>query len=438
MQYRSTGNAAPQVSFREAVFAGLAPDGGLYLPVEIPRLPPELTQSATATSFVETATALARPFVGDEMTAQELGDICADAFSFDLPLVRIVDDVFSLELFWGPTFAFKDFGARFLARVMRHFATQGSRKLTILVATSGDTGSAVANGFYGMEAIEVVLLYPSGRVSPLQEKQLTTLGGNVTAVEVQGTFDDCQAMVKAMFADPSVSQSYRLSSANSINIGRLLPQIFYWVHAWQLLGLSYQTPAYICVPSGNFGNVTGALIAHLMGLPVPRIVVGTNDNDVVPRYLSSGEYVPAEAVQTPASAMDVGNPSNFRRILDLLGGSHQRVAEVFCGFRVSTPEMLATIKAVLEQRQYLLDPHSAVGVRALQRFFDEQPHCQAPGVAGATAHPAKFAEAIREATGTEVEIPPALAAALAKEKKAELIRNRPQDLRELLLDTASA
>jgi threonine synthase len=430
MFYTSTGCRAPAVSFRDAVMTGLAPDGGLYLPVRMPPLP----GADSGCDLAGTAFSMARLFVGDDIGDSTLHSICRDAFSFPMPLIELTPGIHVLELFHGPTLAFKDLGARFLARVMSHFAQESRQRLTILVATSGDTGSAVASGFAGIEAIDVVLLYPAGRVSRLQEQQLTTLGGNVTAVAVQGTFDDCQAMVKTMFADREVQSRRPLSSANSINIGRLLPQVFYWVHAWRELGAGRRRPQHLCVPSGNFGNLTAALIARLMGLPVMRIIAGTNANDVVPRYLASGIYAPQAVVQTPANAMDVGNPSNFARILHLLDHSHRRISELVSGIAVTTPEILATVHRVWQEHGYLLDPHSAVGFAALQRFVIGNGDPDALSLLAATAHPAKFSEAIEEATGTFVEIPAALAAALSRSQRVVKLGNRPAELKELLLD----
>lgn len=432
MRYVSTGGAAPPVSFRDAVLAGLAPDGGLYLPARLPSLPPDILATAETAELAVTANRVAALFVGDELTAVELEGICTGSFDFPLPVRQVDLTTHVLELFWGPTFAFKDFGARFLARVMDRFAAAGDRRLTILVATSGDTGSAVAHGFAGMAAIDVVLLYPSGRVSRLQEQQLTTVGGNVVALEVAGTFDDCQAMVKAAFADRELRRLRPLSSANSINIGRLLPQLCYAVHAvGRVPGV-----AVVAVPSGNFGNLTGALLGRLMGLPLDRLVVGTNANDVVPRYLASGAFEPRPAIQTPASAMDVGLPSNFARIEALLNGDLARIRALLWGTAVATSEILATIAEVRREHGYLLDPHSAVGWRALQRYLTAVGDPGRPSLLAATAHPGKFGEAILAAVGEEVVIPPALAAALAKPKQATTIEATPAALREFLLDTA--
>jgi threonine synthase len=435
MRYYSTNQRAPGVSFREAVLNGLAPDGGLYLPGEIPPLPAECSQYGRGLNYHEVAFHLARPFIDNEIDDLSLLEICKDAFNFPVKLTRIAGGIHALELFWGPTFAFKDFGARFLARVLNYFAVREQRRMTILVATSGDTGSAVAHGFAGMDAIDVVLLYPSGRVSPMQEKQLTTLTGNVAALEVKGTFDDCQAMAKTAFADPDIRTRRPLNSANSINIGRLIPQSFYYIYAYGLLDITPGTPVYICVPSGNFGNVTGTIIARFMGLPVPRIVVGTNMNDVVPRYLETGNYTSRAAGQTPASAMDVGNPSNFSRILQLFNGSHRRITEVLRGYGYSSPRILETIKRVKSEHGYLLDPHSAVGYAALRSYLEEINRLDAVGFFAATAHPGKFSEAIFEATGKEIDIPPQLLQALQKEKHSIVINNRYDELKAYLSDT---
>ncbi len=435
MPYYSTGGKAPVVSFKEAVLAGLAPDGGLYLPTELPRIPDDCLEPTRNLEFAELAFRLLEPFTDGQIAENALHEICEDAFDFPVEMAKITEELHALELFRGPTFAFKDFGARFLARVMNHFLAGSGRRLTILVATSGDTGSAVAHGFTGMEAIDVVLLYPSGRVSRLQEQQLTTLGGNVSALEVMGSFDDCQNMVKAAFADDEIQRRRPLSSANSINIGRLLPQMTYYVHALRLLSSAFGDTA-LCVPSGNFGNVTGALMARLMGLKTPRIVVGTNANDVVPRYLNTGFYEPRPSVRTPASAMDVGQPSNFDRLMALLGESHEKMREVFRGYVVTTPEMLETIGRVRREHGYLLDPHSAVGYSALERYMAEAGTFESRGFFAATAHPGKFAEAIEEATGEAVEIPDALAEALRREKRAVPIGSRPEELKAFLLDSS--
>jgi threonine synthase len=435
MLYVSSNHRAPAVSFGEAVRNGLAPDGGLYLPVEMPHLPAEVMQPDSNRSLADTAFTLARLFVGHEIAAPELEAICHDAFSFPVPVVQVGGAVHAIELFHGPTFAFKDLGARFLARVMAHLLRRNDQRLTILVATSGDTGSAVAHGFAGMEGIDVVSLYPSGRVSRLQEQQLTTVCGNVTAVEVAGTFDDCQTMVKAALADAEIQALRPLSSANSINIARLLPQVFYYVDAWHHLAAGPGRPRLICVPSGNLGNLTGALIARLMGLPLDQIIAGTNANDLLPRYLATGRYDPQPVVRTPANAMDVGSPSNFNRIHYLLGGSHRRISEMLRAYAVTSEEILSTINRVHQEHGYLLDPHTAVGFAAIEQFADENQEEQAPTLLAATAHPGKFAEAIRAATGAEVEIPAGLAAAMARKKRSIAISNSFNDLRELLLDS---
>lgn len=430
--YESTSRRAPVVSFRQAVLDGLAPDGGLYMPVEIPPLPLGWCQLH---GLPEVASEVARPLLDGDIADDALATICADAFSFPVPLVPITGGIDALELFWGPTFSFKDLGARFLARLLDHFATRGAGKLTVLVATSGDTGSAVAHGFAGMLAIDVVLLYPSGRVSPLQEKQLTTAGGSVAALEVAGTFDDCQAMVKAAFADRRVREKRPLTSANSINIGRLLAQVFYYVHACALLAAEGREPAFVCVPSGNFGNLTAALLARAMGCPIDRVVAATNANDTVPRYLATGVYAPRPVIETPANAMDVSDPSNFARIRWLFGNQRSLMAEAIHAIAVSTPEMMATIERVRREHGYLLDPHAAAGFAGLERVLAEARRPAETCVLAATAHPGKFGEAIRAATGGEPNLPPALAAVLTKEKHSTVIGNRAEYLVDYLLDT---
>jgi threonine synthase len=436
MPYSSTCGRAPVVSFGEAVIRGLAPDGGLYLPVELPDLPAECLDPGAEMSYAERAFRILRRYVDGDVEDHELQRVCTGAFDFPVPLTAVGESVYALELFWGPTFAFKDFGARFLARIIDAMAVRGDRRTTILVATSGDTGSAVAHGFFGMEAVDVVLLYPSGRVSTLQEQQLTTVGGNVVALEVDGTFDDCQRLVKTAFADAEVSERRPLSSANSISIGRLLPQIVYWVDASVRLGGGPDAPAVICVPSGNYGNVTGALIASLTGLAVERLVIGSNANDSVPRYLANGVFEPRATIRTPANAMDVGNPSNLARIRALLGDDIERVRSLFRGYSVSTPEILSTIGDVYRRHGLVLDPHSAVGFEALRRYREEHREVTGPAFFAATAHPAKFAEAIVEATGREVEIPDRLSEALEKKKHAIRIGADFAELRSYLIDTA--
>ena len=434
MHFYSTNKKAPKVTFREAALKGLAPDGGLYMPEQLPTLPAGCLIQSNKPSFAETAFMMVRPFVGNDIPETDLEAICQDAFSFPVKLSRITKNINTLELFWGPTFAFKDFGARFLARTIDYFARRENRHMTILVATSGDTGSAVAHGFSGMEAVDVVLLYPSGRVSPMQEKQLTTLSGNVSALEVKGTFDDCQSMVKQAFADDELQYHRPLSSANSINIGRLLPQSFYYVYAANQLEVSEASPVYICVPSGNFGNMTGALMAKKMGLPVKHVIVGTNSNDVVPQYLESGKFRPRPAIQTPASAMDVGNPSNFARILDLYDHSYDAIAEEITGYSFSDDRIYQIINDVQTEHGYLLDPHSAVGFGALSSYLSSvNDDGTGPAFFASTAHPGKFSEAILEATGQQIEIPAALAEAMNKEKQATLIDGKYEQLKQYLM-----
>ena len=414
MRYFSTRKGSPEVSFKEALLRGLAPDGGLYLPKEIPTLPDSFFQSLKGKALPEIGFAVASQFVGEEIGASDLKALVEDVFSFDIPLVDVSPGVQTLELFHGPTMSFKDVGARFMARCIAHLDQGSDNGVTVLVATSGDTGSAVANGFWGVEGINVVILYPSGKVSHIQEQQLTTMGGNVVALEVDGVFDDCQALVKQAFGDRELTDSLRLTSANSINIGRLIPQSFYYFYA-----LAQRedplAPVAICVPSGNFGNLTAGLMARRMGLPVTRFIAATNANDIVPHYLDTGDYRPRASQKTLSNAMDVGKPSNFERMLSLFGDSVEAMREVISGFHYTDRETMETVGEVMETYGYQLDPHGAIGYRGVQ---DLQKERELPGIFLETAHPAKFADVIEAELGTKVELPPKLASLLDKQKES--------------------
>jgi len=408
MQLYSTKNAAHRVSLREAVMRGLPPDNGLYMPEALRPLAADFWTRLPHLSFAELAYEVSLALCGDAVPPAELRRMTTEALGFDAPLHPLADNLAVLELFHGPTLAFKDFGARFMAQLMSYFVQQNEdeRPLTILVATSGDTGGAVASGFFDAPGIEVVVLYPSGQVSALQEKQLTTLGGNITALEVDGTFDDCQALVKQAFLDPELSQSLRLSSANSINIARLIPQSWYYFRAWQQLPKGH-SPVVFCVPSGNFGNLTGGLLAQRLGLPAAHFIAATNVNDVVPVYLRSGRYEPRPSVPTISNAMDVGNPSNFARLQDLFGASWPEMQASVSGYRFDDEETRAGIREVWARYQYVIDPHGAVGYLATHEHLATHPDRY--GIILETAHPAKFPEVVEQETGQPVAIPERLA-----------------------------
>lgn len=412
----STRGAAPAVRLAEALRLGLAPDGGLYVPTEIPRMDPAEWAALRGRPLPEVATALIAPLVADTFDRDTLAGLMASALSFPIPLVPIVPSIFALELFHGPTLAFKDIGARSMARWLAATADGApGAPLTVLVATSGDTGGAVAHAFHGVPGTRVVVLYPRGRVSPVQEAQFATLGGNVTAVAVEGTFDDCQRLVKAAFADAAMAARFRLTSANSISVGRLLPQMAYY--AWAVLQLPAEVPPpVVVVPSGNLGNVTAGLLAARRGVPVARFVTATTINDPLPRYLASGRYEPSAAVPTLANAMDVGHPSNFERLQWLFGGDLEAMRQAVVGLTVTDDEIRAAIRA-MDALGYLADPHTAVGwVGAAHAASFAAP--DVPRVVLATAHPAKFGEVVEPVIGRPVPLPPALAERLALPPRA--------------------
>lgn len=434
MKWVSTAARAPRADLATALFRGLAPDGGLYLPERLEPLSPAVLESFRGAPFDQVALAVAKHLLGQDLAEEVLERVVREALSFPVPLAALGPGRYALELFHGPTCAFKDVGARFMARLMAALRARGAagseRPLTVLVATSGDTGSAVAHAFYGLPWVRVLVLYPWGKVSPLQERQFTTLGGNITAVAVDGTFDDCQRLVKQAFADPELSD-LDLTSANSINVGRLLPQVFYYFHAW---GQLPEPPAelVISVPSGNFGNLTAGLMAKRLGLPVSRFVAATNVNDVVPQYLDTGRFEPRPSVATLSSAMDVGNPSNFARILALYGQDLGALRAEVLGAAYDDQATRAAIAQVFAATGYVLDPHSAVAWLGLRRALEERP--AATGILLATAHPAKFAEVVEPVIGRAVPLPPQLAACLGK--KPDVVRLAPelQALRALVRD----
>ena len=407
MQYYSTNGKAPLATLEEAVVRGLAPDKGLYMPQEIRPLPQEFFDHIENMSFQEMSYQVAHNFFGDDVDAESLREIVFDTLAFETPIVKVEDNIYSLELFHGPTLAFKDVGARFMARLLRYFIKrEGKEQVNVLVATSGDTGSAVANGFLGVDGIHVYVLYPKGKVSKIQESQFTTLGKNITAIEVDGVFDDCQALVKSAFMDEELQGHMNLTSANSINVARFLPQAFYYFNAYaQAKKLGKADNLTICVPSGNFGNITAGLFAQRMGLPIKHFIAANNANDIFYNYLLSGIYSPKASIQTIANAMDVGDPSNFARILDLYKSSHAEICNHISGATYSDDKIAATMKKCYEQTGYVLDPHGACGYQALKDNLKEGE----TGVFLETAHPAKFKEKVDAILSTDIEIPTRLA-----------------------------
>ena len=416
MKYYSTNGKAPIATLEKAVVKGLAEDKGLYMPERIKALPQEFFDNIENCSFQEIAYIVADAFFGEDVPAEDLKKIVYDTLAFDCPCVKVTDTIYSLELFHGPTLAFKDVGARFMARLLQYFLKkEGAGQVNVLVATSGDTGSAVANGFLGVDGIHVYVLYPKGKVSPIQECQFTTLGQNITAVEVDGVFDDCQALVKNAFMDADLNQHMKLTSANSINVARFLPQAFYYFYAYAQMkkrGLADQLV--VCVPSGNFGNICSALFGKKMGLPIKRFIAANNANDIFFKYLQTGKYEPKPSKQTLANAMDVGDPSNFARIYDLYDQSHERISALISGATYSDDDIRQTMRQCFDETQYILDPHGACGYQALADGL----HDDEIGVFCETAHPAKFKEKVDEIIGIDVEIPERLAAFMRGQKQS--------------------
>ena len=408
MIYYSTNKKAPVATLEKAVVKGLAEDRGLYMPEQIRQLPNEFFDNIHQMSFQELSYQVADAFFGEDVDAESLKRIVYDTLSFDCPVERVTDNIYSLELFHGPTLAFKDVGARFMARLLQYFIKKEgeTKEVNVLVATSGDTGSAVANGFLGVEGIHVYVLYPKGKVSPIQECQFTTLGKNITAIEVDGVFDDCQALVKSAFMDEELNNHMKLTSANSINVARFLPQSFYYFNAYaRMKALGLANNLVMCVPSGNFGNICSALFGRKMGLPVKRFIAANNANDIFYNYLQTGKYEPKASIQTLANAMDVGDPSNFARIYDLHNGSHEAITEYISGATYKDEQIRATMQQCYNETGYTLDPHGACGYQALKDLLNDGE----VGVFCETAHPAKFKEKVDEIIGIDVEIPERLA-----------------------------
>lgn len=430
MKLYSTNNSQNTINFKDAVIKGIADDGGLYMPAELPRLPDSFFRDIHGMDLTEIAVEVTGHLLKDEINEQDIERIVKDAINFPAQLVQLKDGPGIVELFHGPTLAFKDFGARYMSRMLSYFRRNETRNLVILVATSGDTGSAVAHGFYNVEGIRVVLLYPSGKVSNIQEKQLTTLGGNITALEIEGTFDDCQRLVKQAFSDIELSRKIELSSANSINIGRLIPQSFYYFGAFAQLD-KVEKPFIVSVPSGNFGNLTAGLFAWKMGLPVSQFIAATNSNDIFPKFLETGIYDPKPSMQTLSNAMDVGNPSNFARIKALFGGSAEKIKGIIAGYAFNDEETKNAIKEVSNLFDYVIDPHGAVGYLALKRFAKNDFNSY-NSVILETAHPSKFTETVESVLGKEIKMPDLLKDCLSKEKNALRLSAGYDELRSYL------
>ena len=452
MKYYSTNGKAPVADLRKAVVKGLAEDRGLYMPEVINKLPQQFFTDMPKMKFQDIAFNVASAFFGDDVDLDSLQDLVYDTLQFPCPVVKVKENIYSLELFHGPTLAFKDVGARFMARLLQYFLRHGSssfpvscnsvaasKEVNVLVATSGDTGSAVANGFLGVEGIHVYVLYPKGKVSPIQECQFTTLGKNITAIEVDGVFDDCQALVKSAFMDKELNEHMMLTSANSINVARFLPQAFYYFNAVAQLSALGHNPEdiTICVPSGNFGNICAALFGHQMGMPVKRFIAANNANDIFFNYLQTGQYNPKASKQTLANAMDVGDPSNFARIINLYSENgkltpeetHKRITSLISGTTYSDEQIKETMRQCYKETGYILDPHGACGYRALE----EQLQPGEIGVFCETAHPAKFKEKVDDILGIDVEIPERLAAFMKGEKQSVPMTKNFEDFKKYLL-----
>lgn len=431
MRYYSTNGKADLASLQEAVVKGLASDKGLFMPEKITKLPQPFFDNIGSMLFQEIANVVAQSFFGDDIEPDTLKEIVFDTLNFDVPLVPVNDNIYSLELFHGPTLAFKDVGARFMARLLSYFIKkQGQTDVKVLVATSGDTGSAVANGFLGVDGIHVYVLYPKGKVSKIQESQFTTLGQNITAIEIDGTFDDCQALVKSAFMDEELNEKLNLTSANSINVARFLPQAFYYFYAYaQLQKLGKADEVVFCVPSGNFGNLTAGLIAKRMGLPVKKFIASNNSNNIFFEYLNTGEYKPRPSVQTIANAMDVGDPSNFARILDLYNDSVDEIKVDVSSLWYTDAQIRETVKQVYGKTEYLLDPHGACAYQALHDSL--QP--SEKGVFLETAHPAKFKETVEEILNKEIALPAKLESFMKGQKQSIELSKSFEDFKKLLL-----
>jgi len=431
MKYYSLNKTAPVVDFKEATIHGLAPDKGLYFPERIPKQEKKFFQEMENYSDEEIAFKIIQPYIGDVIPENELRRIVAETVNFEIPLKKINDHIFSLELYHGPTLAFKDIGARFMSRCLGYFVKNNDKKITVLVATSGDTGGAVANGFFNVDGVEVVILYPSGKVSSVQEKQLVTLGNNIHAIEINGNFDDCQQMVKQAFSDQYLNEKLFLTSANSINVARWLPQQFYYLFAWKQWN-DKKKPPVISVPSGNFGNICAGILAHISGLPVRHFIAACNSNRVVPDFLETEKYHPQKAIATISNAMDVGDPSNFIRVLELFNNQFSELKSALSSCSISDEETRETIKNVFKNENYLLDPHGAVAYFALQNYLNTHP--EEDGYILETAHPVKFYNVVEPVIQKKVSVPESVKSILEKEKQSIEMEPDFQLLKEYLLN----
>ena len=431
MQYYSTNNKNLRVSFQDAVIKGLSPDGGLFMPENIPQLDSTFFNNLQNYSIQDIGFEVAKLFVDDEISDADLKSIIYDAINIEAPLVKLDGKLSILELFHGPTLAFKDFGARFMARVMSHFLQDSDEVVSILVATSGDTGSAVASGFYGVEGVNVYLLYPSGKVSDIQEMQLTTFDKNIISLEIDGTFDDCQILVKSAFIDEEINSKMKLSSANSINIARLIPQSFYFFNAYKQLQDKLKD-VYISVPSGNLGNLTAGLMAKEMGLPITKFIGATNSNSVFTEFINSGKYEPRSSVKTLSNAMDVGAPSNLARIQSLYDG-HSIILKDIASNTHNDSQTIEKMKEIYQKHNYIVDPHGAVGILALEQFVSDENVDNYSGIVVETAHPSKFKESVDDALDINIELPETLKICMSKEKKSTKLSNEYSEFKEYLL-----
>ena len=420
MRYYSLNHNSKHTSFKNAVIRGLAPDRGLYFPNQIPILSKKFFEDIEHISVPEMAFQIIKPYVGKEIDNKKLLSIVTETLDFEFPTVEITDNIAAFELFHGPTLAFKDVGARFMARALGHFSKGMKDKTTVLVATSGDTGGAVANGFLGVDGVEVIILYPKGKISEIQEKQITTLGQNITALEVDGVFDDCQEMVKAAFLDPSLTKM-NLTSANSINVARWLPQMFYYFIAYRSLKNKNKKLVF-SVPSGNFGNICAGVMAQQMGLPIDHFIASTNSNDSVPRYLKTGNFEPLQTIQTISNAMDVGNPSNFIRIQKIFNNDIFRMKKIISGYSYSDIETKKSLIEIYKKNGYIADPHGAVGFLGLKEYLSQQ-NKDHYGVFLETAHPVKFIDSVEKTLKLKVQIPNRLKSALSKKKSCIPIKD---------------
>jgi threonine synthase len=431
MNYYSLNKSAPIVSFREATIQGQAPDKGLYFPERIPSVDYTLIKDIENYSKEELAFRVMQPYIGNAIDETNLYRIISETIDFPFPLVPVTENIYSLELFHGPTLAFKDVGARFMSRCLGYFSKEQKDTITVLVATSGDTGGAVANGFLGVDGVEVIILYPSGKVSPVQELQLTTCGQNITALEINGSFDDCQAMVKDAFMDAELNKKMQLTSANSINVARWLPQQLYYFFAYQQWQHKEKPPV-ISVPSGNFGNICAGLLAQVSGLPITHFIAACNVNDAVPEYLRSGNYQSKKPIATISNAMDVGSPSNFVRVMEMFQQSYQAILEKISGYTVTDSITKQTIADIYQQYGYIADPHGAVAFYALQEYLQQYPGSK--GIFLETAHPVKFPDTVESVIGKTIAIPGSAKHLLEKKKESILMTASFQDLKEWLLN----